>query len=366
MENELVVFKNFTGKDILEDAIKFYKEESGEDLEICSKEYYTLSATAYSLEVLATNMEEEAKQNFLRYARGIKLDFKGEFHGKRGERLKENTARTTMECTTSILVPTDILIPKATRFIHKNYIFYTEKDYFIKKGTNKLNLVVVSETPGYLGGIKAGEIKEIVDKYDFFGSCINITDVTGGTDRESDEKYRKRIQLLPESYSCAGSAPAYKFHTLKASNLVTDAVVETPTPNYIDIYILNGKKLVSEEEKEKILSYLSQKHIKAMNDQISIKDPTIREFELNIDYWLYSDSKTTKFNVEERLEELLKEHTDKYKLGSSINTQDFIEIAKSLKEVKRVKINISDEPGAKTNIFVCKKTSLIYKGSEER
>ncbi|PID67378.1 MAG: baseplate assembly protein [Fusobacteriales bacterium] len=363
---ELNIFKDFTAKDVLATAVKIHETKTGEKIDICSKDYYYYSTVAALIDTLATNMEEEARQNFLRYAKGNRLDLKGEFYGTRGKRLAENRARTTIQCNTSINVPYDVLIASGTRFLYKNYIFFTEEEYIIKKGTSNTNVIVVSEIAGDIEEIPPGQIKDIVDKYEFFESCENVTVVSGGRGRELDEDFKTRLKLIPESFTSAGSARAYEFFTKQSSSLVTDVFIDTPRPNYIDIYVLNGKKLVSTEEKEKILKHLTQDHIKALNDQIAVKDPIITNIEMNVEYWIYSDTKIAKQNIENSLVEALKTYTNRYKLGTSINIQDFIEVAKSIEGIKKVNFNIDDRRGNNKQVFVFSEITAIYRGSEER
>ncbi len=50
---------------------------------------------------------------------------------------------------------------------------------------------------------------------------------------ESDEDFRRRIQLSPEGFSVAGPEGAYTFHALSADSRVQDASAASPTPDDI-------------------------------------------------------------------------------------------------------------------------------------
>lgn len=365
--NNFEVFKEFKAEEILKDALELHRDLTGEILPEANEKTYIYTTVAHLIETLGTAMNEECRQNFLRFALGERLDLKGEIYGEKGKRLAANKARTTIKCEISIPAPYEIIIAKGTRFIFKNYIFYTEQDYKILTGETYVEVVAVCETAGAIEHIPIEAIKDIVDKYELFEKCSNTTIPAGGRGRESDIEYRERLKLIPESFTSAGSARAYEYWIKKASNIVTDVFIDTPRPNYLDIYVINGRELINSEEKAKIDAYIKQDSIKALNDQITIKDPIISNFTLNIDYWMYRDSKTSKESVEKNLNRVLTNFTNKFNLGNSINTQDFIELCKSVEGVRRVVIKSpADKTGDSKTLNKCTSISLTYKGSEDR
>ena len=222
------VFKEFKAEDILKDALELHKNLTGEILPEANEKTYIYATVAHLIEILGTAMNEESKQNFLRFALGERLDLKGEIYGEKGKRLAANKARTTIKCEISIPAPYEIIIAKGTRFIFKNYIFYTEQDYKILTEESFVNVVAVCETAGAIEYIPIGAIKDIVDKYELFEKCSNISIPTGGRERESDVEYKNRLKLIPESFTSAGSARAYEYWVKKSSNLVTDVFIDTP------------------------------------------------------------------------------------------------------------------------------------------
>lgn len=352
---------------IFEEAKTIYEELSGNEVVPASEESYLLSTISAVLGNIKAEMNRVALENYLPYARNKRLDLKGKFYGSRGERLEANPARTTMRCHISTAVERDVAISKGTRFIYKTFIFVSEEEYKIEKGKLYVDIPVVCETAGDIGIILIGEIKEIVDRYDYFESCENITEVTGGRDMENDEEYRERIEEIPESFTSAGSEGAYKFWTKRASSLVTDVVIKSPTPNVLDIYVCNNQALITSEEKKKIKDYLEQEDIKALNDKITIKDPTLHQYNIKIKYYLYKNAKNSKELIEKRLKENLIEYTNSLKIGDSINPQDLIGICKANNDVKKVEIQEPSEYVANDiTICNCKEITLTFMGSEER
>lgn len=366
MSDKITLIDSDSGK-IFEEAKEIYKEVTGEELILTSEDSYILSTVSALLGNIKAEMNEVALQNYLPFATGKRLDLKGVLFGDKGKRLGENQARTTIRCHLSTKVERDVLIAKGTRFIYKTLVFISEEIGIVKKGSIFVDVPVVCETSGDVGEILVGEIKEIVDRYDYFGSCENITAVTGGADIESDENFRKRLSEIPESFTSAGSEGAYKFWTKKASSLVTDVVIQTPSANILDIFVCNNQKLLSAEEKEKIKKYLMQPNLKALNDVLNIKDPKIHNYTINIGYYLYVDSVFSKEKIEEELREKLTTYTQNLRIGNSINLQDIISTCKSVNDVKKVVITqpqefLSDE----ITVCSCNGIEITFLGVDEK
>lgn len=353
--------------EIYKDLCNTHKEISGEEVLPATEISYEYSTIASLLGIIKLEMNNVALQNYLQYAKGERLNLKN-LYGSRGDRLEKNRAKTTMRCYLSHIVGKDIVIPLGTRFIYKNYIFHTNEEYRIRLGETYIDVQVECETAGDLGKILIGEIKEIVDRYDYYEKCENITEVIGGRDEEADKDYRIRLQELPESFASAGSEGAYKFHAKKASSLVTDVVIKSPSENILDIYVSNYAELISQEEKNSIKNYLEQKDIKALGDKISIKDPEILIYDLEIEYYTYKDARISIDNLTNKIEEKILDWSKNKRIGDSLNIQDIVLLCKSEKEVKRIVIKkpISDIEAKDIGLLKCNSVSLKFLGSEER
>ena len=365
-DKEIVLIKS-DPMEILNDCIKFHKEETGIDLPQAHESTYIYATVAAALGTIKAEMNQVSLQNYLKWAKNSRLDMKGTMYGSRGERLGANQARTTMRCYVSVGANRDVIIDKGTRFIHKNNVFRAEERYIVPDGQTYIDVPVVCETTGDLGIINIGEVTQIVDYYDYYDKCENITPVTGGQDIEKDEHYRERLRLLPESFTSAGSEGAYKYWTLQSSPLVTDVVVKSPTPNKLDIYVINGLKTISTEEKDSIFKFITQDNIKALDDEISIKDPNIHNFNVDIDYYLYDDAPNSVSEIEEQLTDSIKNYFNNMEIGKSINTQDIIKICKENRNISRVIINSPSDYIA-SDITLCIGSNVILKflGSESR
>lgn len=348
---------------IYEDGKKIYKELTGQDIKPSSEDNLILATVSALLGNVSTEMNEVAKQNYLNFAKGIRLDLKGEFYGERGARLEANAARTTMRCYISELVERDVIIRKGTRFIHVENIFFSVEENKITQGNISIDVIAECENTGDIGKILPGEITEIVDKYDYYENVVNITAVTGGRDEETDEAYAERIANIPEGLSTAGPEGAYKALTHEASSLVYDVVIDSPIPNEIDIYVVGQQELLSTEEKEKIMTYLSDINKRPLNDKIEILDTDVENYDLKVTYYLYKNYSQNIEDLEIEFRKALIQLTRSLKIGELLNEQDVIAEAKLL-GIKRIEVEGINETIDDITLSVCDDIELTFGGSD--
>lgn len=83
---------------------------------------------------------------------------------------------------------------------------------------------------------------------DHLGALVDVArlelvpaDLDNGTPAtmESDDDFRRRIQLAPEGFSVAGPEGAYVFHALGADPDVADVAAISPTPGVVEVYVLS-------------------------------------------------------------------------------------------------------------------------------
>lgn len=363
MNNEINIIRS-DSFEIYEDGKKIYKEVSGQDLILSSEDNLILATVSAMIGNICVEMNESAKQNYLKYAKDIRLDLKGGFYGERGERLKANAARTTMRCQISETIERDVIIRKGTRFIHGENIFFSVEENKINIGELTTDVIVECGKPGDIGVILPGEITEITDKYDYYESVANITPVTGGRDEEDDTAYAERIRNLPEGLSTAGPEGAYISLTHEASSLVYDAVLKSPKPNEIDIYVAGVQKVLSTEEKQKITAYLSDVNKRPLNDKVTIKDPTVQNYSLGVTYYLYKNYSQNVTTLEKEFKEKLTNLTNSLKIGEKLNGQDVIAIAKTLGIKNVVVTGISEDAMPETALSICSSITLSFGGSD--
>lgn len=367
MENlDNIQFISADPYEILEDMKKLYKEESGDELITADPRCMDYHAIAYYIAGIKAAMNDMTRQNYLRFARGIRLDLKGELYGERGARQTAEKAKTTMRCHIIAPQQREVIIPAETRFIKENHLFISNEEYKIRINETFVDVPIEAVQPGYIPIYAIGEINEIVDRYDYYSNCENISEVIGGVDNLDDDNYRKVLELIPESYSTAGPAGAYEYWTRKTSSLIKDVFVDNPSPNYVDVYILgeNGS-LITEEIKEKVLEILSSDTVRPQGDIVNVKDPDAVNYMIDFTFYIDRKNEARAIEISNSIARGIEEYKkDINKIGVHINNQDIIALAIN-NGAKRVEIR---EPQnrilLKTQIPKCSRTSITNGGIE--
>lgn len=199
---------------------------------------------------LKNSINDAARQNLLRYARGPQLDALGERYDT--PRLPAQKAVVTLEWTLSSAQPNPVTIAKGKRATPDGQFFFaTVEDLVIPagnlSGTVKAEATVAGANHN---GFVPGQISTIVDPTPFVASVANIDTSSGGADEEPDDDgvniwsgYRERIRLAPTKVSTAGPEDAYKYWAKTASQDIVDVAVLSPDPGEIKIIVLmkNGE-----------------------------------------------------------------------------------------------------------------------------
>lgn len=101
---------------------------------------------------------------------------------------------------------------------------------------------------------------------------------------ESDDAYRRRIQLAPEAFSGGGTAGGYLYHALTASPSVKDAGVYVPETGtghvFVAIMSTTGDGTVSDELLETVNTYMQGDAIKLATDWLTVEKATINSFDV--------------------------------------------------------------------------------------
>ena len=109
-------------------------------------------------------------------------------------------------------------------------------------------------------------------------------------DNETDDQFRKRIILKPESLA-QGTAGSYVFHSLNADSSIKQAIAISPVVGEVVVYLLNknGNGFVDAETLAVVDAYLNEPDRNAFDD-ITVLSAEIIEYQINIDLVFYSNS----------------------------------------------------------------------------
>lgn len=325
--------------------------------------------------LLLNRINDTGKQNLLAYARGDNLDHIGIALGV--ERLQAIGAVTTMKLTASMARPEGIAIPKGTRFTSGDGAFFalTEPYYLSATQTTISVKAVCTEASAKGNGYPVGSITTLVDPIPYIASVTNITISEGGADTETDDAFRERIREAPESFSCAGAEGAYEFFTKKASALISSVKVVSPKPGDVVVYpgLVSGE-IAKEEILKLVETALTDKKVRPLTDNVSVKAPVAKNYSINLQYYIDSDNAYYADTIKTRVDEAV---IDYVKWQSAKVGRDIIpsELIRRVMEAgaKRVTVTsptftvIKDgrkEDGYEVELAQCTGKTITYGGVE--
>lgn len=231
-----------------------------------------------------------AKMNLLAYASGNYLDHLGALLGV--TRLEASRAYTTLQFNLSEAQSIDILIPKGTRATPDGKILFATLDAAtIRAGETQINITAECTTSGEIGnGFISGQIKRLVDPFAYEMAVTNIDTSYGGGDIESDENFRERIQIAPESFSVAGARGAYEYFARSAHQDIIDVAVIGPPdiePGYVEIYpLMAGGIIPTSEILDAVLKTCNADDVRPLTDFVSVHAPKIVNYDLDVIYYI--------------------------------------------------------------------------------
>jgi len=156
-------------------------------------------------------------------------------------------------------------------------------------------------------GYGVGELNRIVDPQPFLLSIVNLTESEGGADVETDDSYRERIRLAPESFSNAGSEGAYIFFTKQVSSLIQDVMITSENP---------GEELL-----QQIYENLSDKKVRPLTDNVFVKCPSVETYEINLRYCIAESDADNVLSISAKVDQAVKDFItwQRSALGRDIN-----------------------------------------------
>ena len=333
-------FIDTTAKDNEIAAVNKYAELTGIQLQEADPRRIIFKSVAYMLALAQEVMNDTAKQNFLRFARDNRLDAKGELYGTRGKRLAAQPARTTMEFEISAAQPVDIVIARGTKISVNELVFETEEQVKVLKGNVKARVQAVCTTAGEVGnGYLPGQITNIVDLFPYYKAVTNVTETSGGTEIESDERYRERLMEVPESFSVAGPSGAYEFWAKSTSTDIIDVKALTPEPGHVDVYVWTKYGKPSKELQNHVYEVINDRELRPLTDFVHVKEPEIIEYNVELEFYIDKSDEKKASTIKSNVEATVQEWTEwqKEKLGRDINTDELIHQLKQA-GIKRVDI----------------------------
>lgn len=237
-----------------------------------------------------------------------------------------------------------ILIPAGTRVTDKGntLIWETLADHYVSAGESFIEAEVRCQTPGIVGnGYATGQINTLVDVYNYYSGCANVTESDGGSDVPTDEEYYELMRASMDAYSCAGARGAYIYWAMQVSTEIADVAASSPIPGVVKIYVLmDDGTLATEEIKSKVLAACSADERRPLTDLVSVEDAELIPYDIRFTYYTNHSSSQSGAEIAAAVQAAV----DKYiawqcgKLGRDINPSKLISLLMQT-GVKRVDLD---------------------------
>ena len=324
-----IVFAEKSGEEIEADVISIYEDIAGRTLAKGDPIRLFLEAIVLLIVHQRSLIDYAAKQNLLAYAEGDYLDHIGALLGV--TRLAASNALTTLKFKLSEAQLSVVTIPEGTRASPGGgtILFATIEAVEIPTGDTEITVTAECTLSGTQGnGYVAGQIKKLVDPFPYEMSVENITESYGGSEIESDENYRERIQIAPESFSVAGPTGAYEFFARSAhADIIDVAIVGPPEvePGNVNLYpLMIGGFLPTQEVLDAVYEVCNGEYVRPDTDFLHVFAPIAVNYDVEVIYYIERKRATQATQIQSAVNTAVNNWVSwqKSKLGRDINPSE--------------------------------------------
>ncbi len=281
-------------------------------------------------------------QNIPSRAKGKNLDALGQLFYM-SERPEAKAAVCTERFYISEPQDSAILIPKGTRVsdTDSELVWETVKDVYIPIGADYVDAALECQTAGVIGnGYAMGQISNLIDLFDYYSRCENITMSDGGADTATDEEYYEIMRSSMDGYSCAGAKDSYVYFAKQASTEIGDVVANSHAPGFVDIYVLmKDGSIASREVKNMVRNACDEDKVRAFTDCVAVHDPEIVPYKIKLTYYVPDNLMRSPSDIQEGAAAAVRQYIawQSGKLGRDINPSYLIGLLMNT-GIKRVEI----------------------------
>lgn len=235
-------------------------------------------------------------------------------------------ATCTMRFQISEAQQTAILIRAGTRIQGGNLVWETMEDHYIPIGATSVDVQVRCQTAGVIGNsYAAGQIKQLVDIYDYYSECANVTTSGGGADKATDEEFYELLRLSMDGYSSAGARGSYTYFAKKDNTEIGDVAVVSPIPGEIKLYVLmKDGTLAGEEVKREVLKRCNADEVRPLADFVSVEDAEPVSYDIAFTYYIQTGTGKSAEAIASDVQKAVAEYVSWQcsKLGRDINPSE--------------------------------------------
>lgn len=184
---------------------------------------------------------------------------------------------------------------------------------------------------------------------------------------ETDEDFRRRIQLGPEGFSVAGPEGAYIFHTLSADPRVLDASATSPEPGEVLISVLSrdGDGTADAALLAQVERKLNAEDVRPLTDHVRVQSAQVVAYQVDATLFTFAgpDSDVVLEQARTRLQRYVSES---HRLGRDI-TRSALFAALHAEGVQRVELiaPATDLVMDRTEASYCSAVRIGHGGNDE-
>lgn len=274
---------------MINDFLDKYEEETGKRIALAKANPYRLIMYACAVQIYQAMQYADyaGKMSFLTYANGEYLDNLAALRGI--SRKTATPAKTTLQFSIESAISSAVAIPAGTRVTNGNDVYFATDEYAeIPAGQTSVSVAATCTEAGTVGtGFAVGEFSTLVNTIAYVANATNTVETYGGAEAESDEDLKERIYEAPGGYSTTGPNDAYIFHTKNASADIGDVYVTSESPGEVDVYfIMNDGTIPSASVIAEVESYLNDRTIRPLTDNVSVKTPMTSIYNIDLTYYI--------------------------------------------------------------------------------
>lgn len=355
---------------MINDYQEKYKELTGKDVSLAQADPYRLIMYACTVQIYQGMQYADyaGKMGLLKYSRGNFLDNLAPLRGVK--RIESTAASTVLQFSIGAPIKSVVAIPAGTRVTNGNDIYFATDEYAeIPVGETFVTVPATCTTTGASGnGFSAGEFNVLVNTLPYITSVMNTVTTYGGADTEDDESLKDRIFNAPSSYSNAGSAGAYEYHTKTVDPTISNVVVISPSPGEVEVYfVCDGGKLPEDALISEVAAYLMDNNVRPLTDKVTVQAPTTQEYNVEFTYYIASSDKAAVATIQSNIETAVSVYNtwQTEKIGRDINPSYLIQkvMAAGAKRVEVVSPSFTVLD--KTTIAKLGTVTMTYGGLED-
>ena len=360
-----IAFCEIDTSEVETEVIRRFEQITERTLYPGNPERLFLEALAYEVALGRFLIDYAGKMNLLHYACDDYLDHLGNYLGC--FRLEASSALTTLEFSLDQALGYDLVIAQGVRVSCGDFIFETTAECSIPAGELSVQVQAVCQSAGAGGnGFLSGQINRLVDNVPYISKVENTTLSLGGTDEESDDRFRGRIQLAAEDFSSCGPQEAYRFWAMGVSSAIQDVAVWSPEPGAVHLApLLSGGELPTAEIIAAVYEAVSDTSHRPLTDTINVVSPEAVEFQALGTYFVRTSYASKAGQIQALAARALTSFQtwQQAKLGRDIVPSELIARIQAIEGVQRVELSAPAYQALDSwQVAQCTGAALVYGG----